>query len=51
MTTTRLDFEAVLKGTIIPELIGEVKKTGISENAIEWVTKVWNPLHLVSGIN
>lgn len=43
MTTTRPDFEAVLTGTIIPELIAEVSKTGISENAIEWVTKVWAP--------
>lgn len=40
MTTTRPEFEAILTGIIIPELIGEVKKTGISDNAVEWVTKV-----------
>lgn len=41
MATTRPEFEVVFRDIIVPELIDEVKKTGISENAVEWVTKVW----------
>lgn len=40
MATTRPEFEVVFRDIIVPELIDEVKKTGISENAVEWVTKV-----------
>jgi hypothetical protein len=40
MTTKRPEFEAIFQETIVPELIAEVHKTGISDNAVEWIAKV-----------
>jgi len=39
MAITRAEFEAIFRDTIVPELIAEVKKTGISDNAVQWVTR------------
>ncbi|KAI5838142.1 putative farnesyl-diphosphate synthetase [Morchella snyderi] len=39
MATRRPEFEAIFQETIVPELIAEVHKTGISDNAVEWIAK------------
>ena len=40
MATTRAQFEEVFTNVIVPELMAEVKKTQISENAVQWVERV-----------
>lgn len=40
MATTRAQFEEVFTSVVVPELIAEVKKTQISENAVQWIERV-----------
>ncbi|KAL7274787.1 Farnesyl pyrophosphate synthetase [Rhizina undulata] len=47
MATTRPEFEKVFTSTIVPDIIDEVKKTGISNNCIQWLQK--NLLHNTIG--
>ncbi|KAG0133771.1 putative farnesyl-diphosphate synthetase [Tuber indicum] len=47
MATTRPQFEEVFTNVIVPELVAEVRKTQISENAIQWIER--NFLHNTLG--
>jgi hypothetical protein len=40
ISNIRPTFEAVFKDVVVPEIMAEVEKTGISQIAIDWMKKV-----------